>query len=196
MEEDNLTLLRNYKTNQPIESVDDLPVPSAERIQTDRFCIIFSTLFAVGMFITAIACLDLNKLQRMTYPTDQQGRHCTLDNGNYNYLYFTSPSDPVWSFLCRQNDCVWNSVQKEMRRNWNAGQLKIYHVRRMEMLTFRWPFMRRYLPRHHLGSSARLRIKASILNYCKMPISSRCTSSYQLTYPSASHSSQPLSLEF
>ena len=133
MEEDNLTLLRNYKTNQPIESVDDLPVPSSERIQTDRFCIIFSTVFAVGMLATAIACLDLNKLKRMTYPTDQQGRHCTLDNENYNYLYFTSPTDPVRTFLCRQSDYVWNDAPKEINRIWNAGPLKIYHVLRMQM---------------------------------------------------------------
>ncbi len=31
----------------------------------------------------------------MTYPTDSSGRHCTLDNPKYNYLYFTSLQDSV-----------------------------------------------------------------------------------------------------
>jgi hypothetical protein len=51
------------------------------------------------MLLGAILSLDLGKLQHMTYPTDQQGRHCTLDNPNYNYLYFTSSSDPVKPLL-------------------------------------------------------------------------------------------------
>jgi hypothetical protein len=32
----------------------------------------------------------------MSYPTDQQQRHCTLDNPNYNYLYFSSLEDAVF----------------------------------------------------------------------------------------------------
>lgn len=196
MEEDNLNLLRNYKTNEPIESIDNLPVSSTERIQTDRFCIIVSTLFAVGMFITAIASLDLNKLQRMTYPTDQQGRHCTLDNGNYNYLYFTSPHDPVLIFLCRQSDSVWNNAPKAMRRNWNAGPLKIYPVLRMATRTSKWQFTHQYLQRLRLGFSARQRIEVSMQNCYKMLIFLRCISSCQHIYLSEYHLLQLLSLEF
>jgi hypothetical protein len=47
------------------------------------------------MLVISIVVLDANKLGRMTYPTDTAGRHCTLDNGAFNFLYFTSPSDPV-----------------------------------------------------------------------------------------------------
>ncbi len=47
------------------------------------------------MFLIAIFNFNLDALQKMTYPTDQMGRHCTLDNANFNYLYFTSSNDPV-----------------------------------------------------------------------------------------------------
>ena len=46
------------------------------------------------MFVMAVINLNLIKLQKMTYPTDSMGRHCTLDNANFNYLYFPSPNNP------------------------------------------------------------------------------------------------------
>jgi hypothetical protein len=95
MEEDAFSYIPNYKTNEPLESIEEFPVPSSERIPTDVFCTVITSIFAIAMLGTAIASLDLNNLQKMTYPTDQEGRHCTLDNANYNYLYFTSSNDPV-----------------------------------------------------------------------------------------------------
>ena len=88
-------LLRVYKTNEPLDNIFDIPIDNSQRIPTDTFCTIITALFAIAMLATAIIVLDLEKLQRMTYPTDQMGRHCTLDNPNYNYLYFTSTTDPV-----------------------------------------------------------------------------------------------------
>jgi hypothetical protein len=64
------------------------------RTSTDRFCTIITSLFAIGMFITAVVSFNLTQLANMTYPTDSAGRHCTLDNPNYNYLYFPSPNNP------------------------------------------------------------------------------------------------------
>jgi len=46
------------------------------------------------MLITAAVSFNLAQLAKMTYPTDSSGRHCTLDNPNYNYLYFPSPNNP------------------------------------------------------------------------------------------------------
>jgi hypothetical protein len=57
-----------------------------------------SAIFGIAIFIGAIAVMDLTQLQKITYPTDSQGRMCTLDNPNYNYLYFTSFTDPVPPF--------------------------------------------------------------------------------------------------
>lgn len=47
------------------------------------------------MFITALVTLNMSALQKMTYPTDSQGRHCTLDNNNFNFLYFPTPNNPT-----------------------------------------------------------------------------------------------------
>lgn len=111
MEEEHFAYIPIYKTNEPIQSTSELPIPSQQRIPTDLFCTIFTSIFAIAMFIAAIASMDVAKLQRMTYPTDQQGRHCTLDNQNYNYLYFASSNDPVHLALCSPKDYVFPSAQ-------------------------------------------------------------------------------------
>lgn len=69
------------------------------------------------MFIAAIICLDLSSLQRMTYPTDQQGRHCTLDNSNYNYLYFSSSNDPVIQLIFSQKGFAYHNVPTEVNKD-------------------------------------------------------------------------------
>ena len=46
----------------------------------------------------------------MTYPTDSSGRHCTLDNQNYNYLYFPSPNNPT-NRICLAS-CPTSSTSK------------------------------------------------------------------------------------
>lgn len=86
--------IRIYKTGEEVSNGDQLPVSFDKRISTDVFCTVFTALFAVVMLGIAIACINLPALQKMTYPTDSEGRHCTLDNQNYNYLYFPSPSNP------------------------------------------------------------------------------------------------------
>lgn len=53
-----------------------------------------TALFALFMFVMAVVSFNLGQLAKMTYPTDSAGRHCTLDNSNYNYLYFPSPNNP------------------------------------------------------------------------------------------------------
>lgn len=68
---------------------------SDKRTCTDLFCTIIGAAFTLLILVGAIAVMDLNNLQKITYPTDSQGRMCTLDNPNYNYLYFTSFTDPV-----------------------------------------------------------------------------------------------------
>jgi hypothetical protein len=95
MEDERKVHLRVYKTGEDITSGDELPVTSEQRIPTDVFCTVVTSLFAVGMLVLAVSRLDLPQLQKMTYPTDSAGRHCTLDNPNYNYLYFPSPSTPT-----------------------------------------------------------------------------------------------------
>ena len=50
----------------------------------------------LSMFIMSIVFLDLKKLQQITYPTDSDGKKCTLDHTNFNYLYFTSLTDAVF----------------------------------------------------------------------------------------------------
>ncbi len=64
------------------------------------------------MIIIAIVCFDLEKLVSTTYPTDIDGRLCTKDNPQYNYLYFTSPSDTVYIIIIfyRQSAFVYQSV--------------------------------------------------------------------------------------
>jgi len=47
------------------------------------------------MFVIACFTFDLNKLNSLTYPTDNNGRKCTLDNPQFNYLYFTTLNDVV-----------------------------------------------------------------------------------------------------
>lgn len=69
-------------------------MPFQLRTSTDRFCTIITSLFAIAMLGIAIASFNLTQLAKMTYPTDSAGRHCTLDNPNYNYLYFPSPNNP------------------------------------------------------------------------------------------------------
>ena len=85
---------------------------------TDLFCTVFTTIFAVTIFIASIILLDAEKLRIITYPTDGVGHKCTLDNPNYNYLYFTSFNDPVHvSSYLRLKDYVLLSAQKEMKKN-------------------------------------------------------------------------------
>ena len=86
--------MRVYKTGELIVSGDQLPVSFNDRTSTDICCTFLTSVFALGMFIAAIVFLNLFQLQKMTYPTDSSGRHCTLDNQNYNYLYFPSPNNP------------------------------------------------------------------------------------------------------
>lgn len=88
-----------------------------DRICTDIFCTVFSITFSIFMLIIAIITFDINKLSRSTYPTDIEGRLCTYDNREYNYLYFTSLNDPVtyFLFIIRQNAYVYQNVHKVLR---------------------------------------------------------------------------------
>jgi hypothetical protein len=95
MEENHKIVINNYKTGEKIVNGDQLPVPFDKRTSTDVFCTVITSLFAITMLGIAIAKLNLPALQKMTYPTDSQGRHCTLDNANFNYLYFPSPKNPT-----------------------------------------------------------------------------------------------------
>ena len=95
METQGKVALRVYKTGELITNTDQLPVPFQLRTSTDLFCTIITSMFAIGMFVTAIVSFNLTQLAKMTYPTDSAGRHCTLDNANYNYLYFPSPNNPT-----------------------------------------------------------------------------------------------------
>ena len=72
-----------------------LPIKHESRVRTDVFCTVLTILFAISMLGLAIYSFRPRKLAEMTYPTDQQGRHCTLDHSTYDYLYFTSVDDPV-----------------------------------------------------------------------------------------------------
>lgn len=87
--------IARYANNSPITDIQELPVPFAERTPTDVFCTVCTGLAALAMLIVAIVSLNLYNLQKMTYPADSQGRHCTLDNPNFNYLYFVDPQDIV-----------------------------------------------------------------------------------------------------
>lgn len=93
MEAQRKVRLHCYKTGVEITSTNDLPVPAEQRTSTDVFCTFVTSIFALTMFVIALVCLNLPALQKMTYPTDSQSRHCTLDNANYNYIYFTTPNN-------------------------------------------------------------------------------------------------------
>lgn len=58
------------------------------------------------MIVLAVINFNLDKLNQTTYPTDIDGKLCTRDNNNYNYLYFTSPSNTVINIIFRQKDYV------------------------------------------------------------------------------------------
>ena len=111
------------------------------------------------MLVGAIAGLDLGKLQRMTYPTDHQGRHCTLDNANYNYLYFTSTTDPVALHSCSQKDSVCSSARKEQKRGSTAGRPKIYRAAKTQILSLKSPYTPHNLPPLLLDFSVKLLIQ-------------------------------------
>jgi len=86
------------------------------------------------MLIMAIVVLDTNKLGRMTYPTDMAGRHCTLDHPEFNFLYFTSPTDPVHLNLkYRESGSVYHSVQLAHKKSLVAGQLTSFRVIRIQV---------------------------------------------------------------
>lgn len=74
--------------------MEQLPIKHENRVRTDVFCTFITTIFALAMLGLAIYCFRPQKLAEMTYPTDQEGRHCTLDHSSYDYLYFTSVTDP------------------------------------------------------------------------------------------------------
>ena len=115
-----------------------VPIANDQRIQTDIFCTIVTAIWAVAMLGVAIAVLDLEKLQKMTYPTDQQGRHCTLDNPNYNYLYFTSLHDPVPKKPYSKNASVYHRAPlAPTPLGWTAGPLTSFRVRPTLILSFR-----------------------------------------------------------
>lgn len=85
----------SYADNSEISSISQIPVSFANRLPTDVFCTVVTSLFAVGMLIFAIVSMNPTHLRDMTYPTDSMGRKCTLDNSQFNYLYFVDPSDIV-----------------------------------------------------------------------------------------------------
>lgn len=51
------------------------------------------------MIVLAVINFNLDKLNQTTYPTDIDGKLCTRNNNNFNYLYFTSPSNTVIKIL-------------------------------------------------------------------------------------------------
>ena len=54
----------------------------------------------------------IDNLNRITYPTDNEGKLCGYDPEvlNYPYLYYTSLTDPVRVYIERQKDYVSTSV--------------------------------------------------------------------------------------
>ncbi len=65
------------------------------------------------MLVIAFINFDYNKLVQTTYPTDIDGRLCTMDNDKYNYLYFTSPTDTVsLNLIDRKNVFVFKNALK------------------------------------------------------------------------------------
>ena len=52
-------LLRVYKTNEPVTSLQTIPIDNSQRIPTDIFCTIVTALWAIAMLTIAIVVLDL-----------------------------------------------------------------------------------------------------------------------------------------
>jgi hypothetical protein len=48
-----------YKNGEPITNAASLPVPHRDRISTDVFCTIATSIFAFTMLLIAVTCVDL-----------------------------------------------------------------------------------------------------------------------------------------
>ena len=117
-----------YEDNTKIESIDLLPVKN--RKKTDFFCTIFWAVYVLLLALILVfvynqgTCLPTSdNLNRITYPTDNEGKLCGYDHPDFPYVYYTTTTDPVNVDLSlRQKDSALTNVQRAVKKNWAANQ--------------------------------------------------------------------------
>ncbi len=84
----------------PVKGIN-LLTPDHERSPTDVCCAISGIIFGAVLFIVALIAYDHNKLQKINYAADRNGKICRLEmdenQNTYPFVFFNDINDPLSS---------------------------------------------------------------------------------------------------
>lgn len=73
-----------------------------ERKCTDRICLILGLVLTLAIALYSILNINIRKISyylenqnRLSVPSDSDGKMCGIDYPNFPYIYFTNPPDIV-----------------------------------------------------------------------------------------------------